>query len=130
MNKGISLIVTAAAFGLVYLAGCIGSAPEKSTKGNDPKKTEVSATRDKSAKIEAALAKLDPADRKLAEAQEWCVISNGPRGNMGAPLKLTIDGQPVFVCCDHCTEAAEADHNKTLAKAEELKAKHAKAAVK
>jgi hypothetical protein len=128
MNRGISPIVTAAACGLVFIAGCLGSAPEKSTKQSEPKKAEIAATPDKSAKIEAALAKLEPADRKLAEAQEWCVVSNGPLGTMGTPRKLTINGQPVFVCCDHCAEDAEAGGEKTLAKAEELKAKHAKAA--
>jgi hypothetical protein len=130
MNKGISLIVTTAVLGLVFFAGCLGSAPDKSTKGSEPKKAEVSAVPDKGAKIEAALTKLEAPDRKLTEAQEWCVVSGGPLGNMGTPHKLTIKGQPVFVCCDHCTETAEADPEKTLAKAEELKAKHAKASAK
>ena len=38
-------------------------------------------------------------------------------------MKLDIKGQPVFVCCKGCKRKAEADPDKTLAKAGELKAK-------
>lgn len=72
--------------------------------------------------------KLAPADRALVDAQEWCVISTDERlGSMGPPLKLSIKGQPVFVCCKGCVRKAEADPDKTLATAAELKAKRAKA---
>jgi hypothetical protein len=69
-------------------------------------------------------AKLSPEDRKLADAQEWCVISTeGPLGGMGVPVKLTIKGETVFVCCKNCKGDAEKDPEKTLAKLAELKAK-------
>ena len=47
-------------------------------------------------------------------------------GSMGPPLKLDIDGQPVFVCCAGCKKKALADPKATLAKVAELKAKKQK----
>ena len=130
MNKGFSPILTAAALGLVFVAGCFVAAPDKPPKASEPKKSEVAAVPDKKAKIQAAMLKLDPEDRKLAEAQEWCAVSKGPLGNMGTPYKVMLNGQPVFLCCDGCKDTADAEPEKTLAKAEELKAKHAEAAAK
>ncbi len=61
----------------------------------------------KDAKIKAALAKLPDADRKLAEQQRFCaVLTTSPLGSMGAPVKVMVDGQPVFVCCEGCREEA------------------------
>lgn len=68
--------------------------------------------------------KLSAEDRTLVEAQEWCVVNSEERlGSMGPPIKLTIKGQPVFICCSGCKKKAENDPEKTLAKFEELKAK-------
>ncbi len=69
-------------------------------------------------------AKLSAEDRSLVEAQEWCVVQIDERlGSMGPPIKLTIKGQPVFICCKGCQKKAEADSDKTIAKLEELMAK-------
>ena len=77
------------------------------------------------AKIKENLAKLSDADRKLAEAQRFCAIENDDRlGSMGAPVKILIKDQPVFLCCKGCTKQAVADPDKTLAKVKELKAKY------
>ena len=40
---------------------------------------------------------------------------------MGAPIKLELDGKPVYLCCSGCTKKAQADPAATLAKVEELK---------
>jgi len=45
---------------------------------------------------------------------------------MGAPTKVTIRGQPVFLCCADCAEKARENPDKTLAKVKELKAKGAR----
>ena len=72
----------------------------------------------------AVRAKLDPADRALVEAQEWCAVQNDERlGSMGATIKVELRGQPVFLCCKGCKRKAEANPDATLAKVEELKAK-------
>ncbi|MEZ6080198.1 MAG: hypothetical protein R3C56_32375 [Pirellulaceae bacterium] len=70
----------------------------------------------------AELAKLPPAERAAAEAQKYCAINNtGFLGSMGAPIKLEIDGKPVYLCCGGCTKKAQANPAATLAKVEELK---------
>ena len=64
-------------------------------------------------------------DREEAEAQKCCAISNGSLlGLMGAPIKLDIDGQAVFICCAGCKSAAMKDPEKTLATVAKLKAEN------
>ena len=78
------------------------------------------------AKIQANLAKLSDDDRKLAAAQKWCAVeTDHPLGSMGAPIKVMVKDQPVFVCCKGCVRRAQADPDKTLAVVNELKAKAA-----
>jgi membrane fusion protein, copper/silver efflux system len=79
------------------------------------------AKRDPEVKIREALAKLDPAERKLAEAQRLCPITGNRLGSMGAPPKLEVKGTSVFLCCDGCIDDAKADPDKTLKKVNELK---------
>ena len=91
------------------------------SKPNEAEQTE--------ADIRANLAKLDPEDRKLAEQQKYCVIETDNRlGEMGVPVKVMVNDQPVFVCCKSCKKGAEKDPDKTLAKVKELKAKAAEEA--
>lgn len=106
------------------LLGCAGGTDKtpapKTQKPTAATKADTSTDDD----VKAERAKLSPEDRALVEAQEWCVISNDERlGSMGAPVKLMIKGQPVFLCCKGCQKKAEADSDKTLAKLEELKTK-------
>jgi hypothetical protein len=44
---------------------------------------------------------------------------------MGTPVKIPLDGKPVFLCCSSCEDKAKADPQKTLATVEGLKAKKA-----
>lgn len=68
------------------------------------------------AKIKEALAKLPAADRALAEAQRYCPIETDDRlGAMGAPIKVMVQGQPVFLCCEECRKDALAKPQETLA---------------
>ena len=100
--------------GFVALAGCQGSpaTPPKSTP-------QPSAEGDR--EVKAALAKLSPEDRQLAEAQKTCPVSGEPLGSMGTPDKLTLNGEPVFICCKSCQKAAESDPAATLKKVTDLK---------
>src|SRR5947209_3884450 len=50
-------------------------------------------------KIDAALAKLSPADQALAKSQKYCPVLKGLLGTMGKPDRIEIKGQPVFLCC-------------------------------
>ena len=106
------------AAGSIYFGGSSGA---KETASN-----VVTARRttpdDPDAKINAALAKLPPADRAAAEAQRFCAVLEGSRlGSMGSPVKVVIQDQPVFLCCPGCKAKALADPQATLAKVRKLK---------
>ena len=76
------------------------------------------------AQIRAALDKLDPEDRKFAEAQRFCAVEEENRlGSMGKPFKVVLNDQAVFLCCKGCKAKAERDPDRTLEKVKELKAR-------
>jgi len=83
-----------------------------------------SMTRDEGDKINAVLAKLDPEDRRLVEAQGYCpILTDNRLGSMGMPVKVMVKGQPVFLCCKGCVNKALAGGQATLDKVAELKTK-------
>jgi Cu(I)/Ag(I) efflux system membrane fusion protein len=76
--------------------------------------------------VSDALGKLNPEDRSIAEAQRFCAVLTESRlGSMGVPVKLTIEGEPVFLCCSGCKNKALNDPKGTLARVAELKRAHA-----
>lgn len=105
------------AAGSIYFGGSGGS------KTNQSSVTAVrpSTPEDPDAKIEAALAELSPEDRKLAESQRFCpVLPDSRLGSMGPPIKLTVEGTPVFICCKGCQKKALANPQETLANVKKL----------
>jgi hypothetical protein len=73
--------------------------------------------------IAANLAKLDPADKRSAEAQKTCAVQDGVRlGAMGKPVKVAVKGKDVFLCCEGCRETALKNPDKTLKTVETLMA--------
>ena len=71
--------------------------------------------------ITESMSELSAADRKLAQAQRFCTMMEYSRlGAMGTPVKVMIDGKPVFVCCEGCVEDAVKAGKDTLIKAEKL----------
>jgi hypothetical protein len=101
----------------VCLAGCgEGGTPKEGVSGK-PSKEDADVTTN--------LAKLSSEDRKLAEEQKVCPISGEALGDMGVPIKLTVNDQPVFLCCKGCEKDALGSPDKTLAKVNEFKTKNA-----
>ena len=77
---------------------------------------------EKAARIRANLAQLPEEDRELAEAQGFCPIMVKNRlGEMGPPIKVMVNDQPVFVCCKGCARKALSDPETTLATVENLR---------
>jgi hypothetical protein len=77
------------------------------------------------ADIKAALDKLTPADRTLALQQRFCPIQGDTRlGEMGKPVKLILDGRPMFLCCKNCVKEARANAARTLRKVEQLRTRY------
>jgi Cu(I)/Ag(I) efflux system membrane fusion protein len=73
-------------------------------------------------KAQASLARLSAADRRIAEEQGSCPIQPDNRlGSMGVPVKVTVKGRPVFLCCKGCKADALEDPDRTLAAVERLK---------
>jgi hypothetical protein len=120
-------------FGFVVLlsAGCglvLAQSPAAKNmampQGTDAPSKEQAAT------IAANLAKLSSEDREVAEAQVFCPIQVKNRlGVMGTPVKVMVNNQPVFLCCNGCRAKALASPDKTLAMVASLKAKAADAAI-
>jgi hypothetical protein len=104
------LLLSMAAFG-----GCSANKTAPKEGGNN------AAADEKETKIAAALSELSDEDRRDAEAQKFCVVSNMRLGSMDKPYKIMIEGQPVFLCCNGCEEQALKDKKATLAKVAELK---------
>jgi hypothetical protein len=74
--------------------------------------------------IQAVRSKLPADERRLVELQDYCpVMADSRLGSMGAPLKITIKDQAVYLCCKGCLRRARANEDTTLAKVERLKAK-------
>jgi membrane fusion protein, copper/silver efflux system len=61
------------------------------------------------------LAKLDRGDRLLAERQKICPVTRKALGSMGTPTRLVVADRVVFLCCDGCKDALEAEPARYLA---------------
>lgn len=73
-------------------------------------------------KIAEALAGLNKEDRSLVDSQKYCaVVTDSLLGSMGTPLKVEVNGQPVFVCCKGCKAKALRDAEATLATVAKLR---------
>ncbi len=64
----------------------------------------------------AWLEALSSADRPRALGQKTCPVTGKPLGSMGTPGRLEVRGEVVFICCDGCSSAIQADPEKYLAK--------------
>ena len=67
-------------------------------------------------KMAEQLATFSPEDRESAMKQHFCPVSGEMLGTMGAPEKVDVNGQPVWICCDGCKDKLLADPDKYLAK--------------
>jgi Cu/Ag efflux protein CusF len=83
---------------------------------------EIGADTAEQKKIKVAFDQLPADDRLLAEKQRLCPASDEPLGAMGVPIKLSIKGQTVFICCKSCKEDVEKKPDEMLKKVAEFKA--------
>ncbi|MCA9189049.1 MAG: efflux RND transporter periplasmic adaptor subunit [Pirellulaceae bacterium] len=49
-------------------------------------------------------ASLPAEDIKLAQQQGLCPVSESALGSMGTPIKVEVNGRPVFICCEGCRD--------------------------
>lgn len=98
-----------------------GSEKKESTSENS-----VSPTADLGSKITKALANLNSVDRPLADSQKFCaVLTDSLLGSMGTPVKVQVNGETVFLCCDGCKGKALRNPDVTLATVAKLRADQA-----
>ena len=73
--------------------------------------------------IAKALAGLNKGDRTLVDSQKYCaVMTDSLLGSMGTPLKVEVNGQAVFLCCNGCKAKALRNAEATLATVAKLRA--------
>lgn len=93
---------------LLYPHGSAGSTGHEGHEAPVKKKPD--------AKVLANLEKLPAEDRELAKAQEVCPITGELLGSMGVPVKTSVKGHTVFLCCKGCQGAVDKDPDGTLRK--------------
>jgi Cu(I)/Ag(I) efflux system membrane fusion protein len=82
--------------------------------GNDRLKPGLQLSAEDITNIE----QLPPEDRQAAKAQAICPVSGSALGSMGVPVKITLRGKAVYVCCQDCVGKAKLDPDGTLKKLE------------
>jgi len=113
----------AAAAGLIAALGLTGceKKPAPPKDGKEPAKTTSVEPKSEEEKIAAAIAELPEAERAAATAQKTCPVGDAALGSMGMPIKVTVKGQDVYLCCEGCKETLEKNADKYLAKMAEKK---------
>jgi hypothetical protein len=102
------------AFALVLALGC--SAEKKVEPVPAEQHSHDTHTTTEKADMNEAFAELSEVDRKAAEAQKTCPVSGQPLGSMGTPIKVTVEGQDVFVCCEGCIDELKSNFAEYKAK--------------
>jgi hypothetical protein len=108
---------------LTMLPGCgddaaTTGATESSTATFDSADAATDAPADGAADADDAAAALSEADRQAIAAQKICPVSDEELGSMGDPIKVTVNGKDIYVCCDACVDEAKNNFAKYLAKLE------------
>lgn len=122
----VATVPTIISFAVFLLAGC-GSQPTEPENAPSPgsgaqaderhaEHNGTNAGQTDMEKMNAELAKLSPEDRASAEKQHFCPVSGEMLGTMGAPIKMDVNGQQVWICCESCKEPLLSDPDQYLAK--------------
>ena len=109
---------------LAVLAGCSKEepkaapvAPKVEDQKTEDQKTESAAPAEKTAaELPEGLKDLSPEDLAAVQKQKVCPVSGEALGAMGKPVKVTVKGQTVFLCCSGCEDDLKKDPDKYLAK--------------
>ncbi len=89
--------------------------PVKSNVGESQSKTAPALSADDLKNIDKLPSE---EDQRRAKAQASCPVTDNPLGLMGVPVKITLRGKTVFLCCKACVGKAKAEPEGTLKKLE------------
>ncbi|MGD9853620.1 MAG: hypothetical protein AB7U20_01590 [Planctomycetaceae bacterium] len=109
----LAVVVTA---GSLVLAGCGSPTQTNSASSHSPAHANHDHSGHDMETVKAELAKLSPEDAASAEKQHLCPVSGEMLGTMGAPIKMDVNGQQVWICCDGCKKALLENPDEHLAK--------------
>jgi hypothetical protein len=60
---------------------------------------------------------LGEGDKAAVARQEVCPVTGAKLGSMGAPIKVLVGDQPLYLCCKGCLGKVQRDPETYLAKA-------------
>jgi len=72
-------------------------------------------------KPQVTVATLDESDKKGISRQKVCPVTGARLGSMGDPIKVLIDGKPLYLCCQGCVAKVKNDPKTYVAKAGQLR---------
>lgn len=87
-------------------------AHDHKSHGHGDQKNESAAMK----KMEEGLSKLSAEDKVLASKQHTCPVSGDMLGTMGKPIKVSIKGTDVWICCNGCKKELEKNPDEFIAK--------------
>lgn len=116
-----------------FLAGCKGGTSKVADRGEPhlsaaPSNERARGTTSRSSRreIPALAVPLNAAhysegeeelpSRDYSKPQHSCPVDGSSLGGSGAPVTVTLKGEPVFVCCPACAKKAQKDPDKVLAR--------------
>jgi hypothetical protein len=109
------------------IVGC-GANPQASPVASTPvddSNSQAEHSESNQAAITEAFTQLSPEDRLLAESQKFCAVATeNSLGSMGVPLRIEVNGEPVFLCCAGCKDKAFLNPEETLASVAKLKSEN------
>lgn len=105
-------LVAALAAG-AFLVGCGGDDASRPGQSN-PAAAAVQIPEDMK-----GVAELPEAEQKVALEQEICPVSDKKLGSMGKPIKVTVNGKQVYLCCAGCEDMIKENPDKYLGKLKE-----------
>lgn len=116
--KSMTLFAVVVTVGSLGLSGC--GSPTQTSPSSSSSPARAIHDQDYSGhgveKMKAELAMLSPEDAASAEKQHLCPVSGEMLGTMGAPIKVDVSGQQVWICCDGCKKALQENPDEHLAK--------------
>ncbi|MHC5538227.1 heavy metal-binding domain-containing protein [Singulisphaera rosea] len=59
---------------------------------------------------------LSPEDQAIVSRQKICPVTGKPLGSMGTPVKVTVTGKDVMICCEGCESRLKKDPKAYLSK--------------
>jgi YHS domain-containing protein len=105
------------------------AAPEKQMfEMNEAQPTVDFAPSRLTPKALAQIAKLPLEEQTLAKLQVLCPVTLEPLGSMGKPLKVSVQGDTIFVCCKGCPGTVQSSPERMLQQVRRWREGNARAA--